>query len=336
MHVSSSYLSSLLDVLKHFDLPRADNLGMLKLSERCLKNPKKQIDAIDVNEMLLSGAETKQDPILGLRSGLNIRVATFVETGSIFSCCETISDAVQMYCRYQSLTENVGDCQISQEGDEVYMRWHAKFDDDYVLRHLTEHFFGVYVSTIRWLGWVHGESIGAVYFKHKNTLNTDVYEGVLNCPVYFEADYNQIKFVPEAIHKPLPTHNPVKLAAICSRLDKILIGTKPQSDFISQTRAAIRLALNDHHLSFAAIAKIMNLTERQLRTRLKQEKILFRELTDEVRKTMFQRLSAHKKPLTDIAQALGYNDQSAFNRAFKRWYNIRPSDFCPIKNRDKD
>jgi len=336
MHVSSSYVSSILDVLKSYDLPRADNFDILELTETCLECPKKQVSAVRINEMFRLGSNDKNDPILGLKSGLNFRVTTFVETGSIFPSCETIAEAVKMYCRYQSLVESIGDCQIVEDQDGIYMRWDTQFDDDCAFRHLTEHFLGVYVSTLRWLGWVHGEDIESVHFKHKTDLPAEIYKDTLKCPVHFESDYNQIKLVAAIIHKPLPTHNPEKLSAICSRLDKILLGTEKQSDFISQTRAAIRVALQDHHLCFAQIAKMMNLTERQLRLRLKQEGMLFRELTDHARMTMFERLSAGKKPLTDIAQALGYNDQSAFNRAFKRWYGIRPSDFCPVKNRAKD
>jgi len=35
------------------------------------------------------------------------------------------------------------------------------------------------------------------------------------------------------------------------------------------------------------------------------------------------------RSLTEIAQSLGYNDQSAFTRAFKNWYGIAPSDYKP-------
>jgi AraC-like DNA-binding protein len=37
------------------------------------------------------------------------------------------------------------------------------------------------------------------------------------------------------------------------------------------------------------------------------------------------------KPFTEIAQILGYNDQSAFTRAFKKWYGTVPSQYEEVK-----
>ena len=58
----------------------------------------------------------------------------------------------------------------------------------------------------------------------------------------------------------------------------------------------------------------------------------FRDLLEEERKQRFRQLHASGESFAAIAQALAYNDQAAFNRAFKRWYNMSPSQYAATRS----
>ncbi|SHJ12741.1 Helix-turn-helix domain-containing protein [Desulfatibacillum alkenivorans DSM 16219] len=55
---------------------------------------------------------------------------------------------------------------------------------------------------------------------------------------------------------------------------------------------------------------------------------MYREILDYVRReTALQYLQKGEMTLCDIAYLLGFSEQSAFNRAFKRWTGKSPKSF---------
>ena len=51
-------------------------------------------------------------------------------------------------------------------------------------------------------------------------------------------------------------------------------------------------------------------------------------MLDKIRSELAQRYLGDKHlSFTDIALLLGYSEQSAFTRAFKRWFGVTPRDF---------
>ena len=75
-------------------------------------------------------------------------------------------------------------------------------------------------------------------------------------------------------------------------------------------------------------ARSMNMSVRTLRRRLADNQTTFSEVVENWRITNARRLlSTHDMPITAIATLLGYNHSSNFERAFKRWTSLSPSDY---------
>jgi AraC-like DNA-binding protein len=67
-------------------------------------------------------------------------------------------------------------------------------------------------------------------------------------------------------------------------------------------------------------------SSRTLRRRLKDENITFRQLVTQVRKELVgQYMSDRSLLLSEIAFMLGFSEQSAFSRSYKRWFGVSPS-----------
>jgi len=65
---------------------------------------------------------------------------------------------------------------------------------------------------------------------------------------------------------------------------------------------------------------------RTLQRQLKEEKITFEEIREEVYKNATLRyLRDTTIPLKQLAGALGFSEQSALSRACERWFNESPS-----------
>jgi AraC-like DNA-binding protein len=76
------------------------------------------------------------------------------------------------------------------------------------------------------------------------------------------------------------------------------------------------------------IAKNLNLSLRTFQRYLAGEQVSFRQLLDNYRKEeTFRMLKQGDYSIANIVHSLGYNEQSSFNRAFKRWTGVTPSEW---------
>jgi AraC-like DNA-binding protein len=70
------------------------------------------------------------------------------------------------------------------------------------------------------------------------------------------------------------------------------------------------------------------MSERTLQRRLEAEGASFRAILDETRKELAQRyFKQGNLALAHIAYLLGFNDQSSFFRAAKRWFGMTPQQY---------
>ena len=70
------------------------------------------------------------------------------------------------------------------------------------------------------------------------------------------------------------------------------------------------------------------MSERSIQRRLNEEHTSYRQLVDEVRKSLaIEHLSRPGTSTTDVAFLLGFSEPSAFTRAFRRWTGAAPTEF---------
>ncbi|MFW1689393.1 AraC family transcriptional regulator [Acinetobacter ursingii] len=75
------------------------------------------------------------------------------------------------------------------------------------------------------------------------------------------------------------------------------------------------------------VARQMHYSERTLQRQLKSYQLNFQDILDEYRLSLSQTYLKQGRSLAEIAELLGYADQSAFGRAFKRWTGQTPKQF---------
>jgi AraC-like DNA-binding protein len=85
-------------------------------------------------------------------------------------------------------------------------------------------------------------------------------------------------------------------------------------------------ALRGGDPSLEAIARQMHLSGRTLQRKLQAEGSSFADVLDRTRRsTADVYLRRRELALTEVAYLLGFSEQSAFTRAFQRWYGMPPS-----------
>ncbi len=107
-------------------------------------------------------------------------------------------------------------------------------------------------------------------------------------------------------------------------LMKYLIEIK-KGDIVQQIQSVIIDNLPSGKVSDNLIAKELNLSERSLQRKLKEQGTTFRTVLDDVREmAAIQYIKNPMNTMSDIAFLLGFSEQSAFSRAFKKWTGTSP------------
>jgi AraC-like DNA-binding protein len=89
------------------------------------------------------------------------------------------------------------------------------------------------------------------------------------------------------------------------------------------------------HADAATVADQLRLHPRTLQRRLAGEGVTFAALLERERQAQAARLLTQPDlQLGQVAGLLGYSEQSAFNRAFRRWYGVPPGRYRPPRHQD--
>lgn len=101
-----------------------------------------------------------------------------------------------------------------------------------------------------------------------------------------------------------------------------------RDDLIDTVRVHLREAIKHGEPTLERIAQKMNLSGRTLQRRLGELKSSFQDLIDEVRFDLARTwLKDPRLDVTQVAFLLGYSELRAFDRAFRRWANMSPSEW---------
>jgi AraC-like DNA-binding protein len=168
------------------------------------------------------------------------------------------------------------------------------------------------------------------------TLESQRPDGAPSCPLerYSQtpARYGQPQFsftvAREVWGRPLDGSSP-GLAAVLHRHAEELIARRGLSDLpTDRFRTEIRRHLLDGDAGVEPVARALGLSARTLHRRLKEQGWTFQALLDAERKEVaFARLHERRLSVGEIAYLLGYAEQSAFLRAFRRWTGNTPTQF---------
>ena len=94
------------------------------------------------------------------------------------------------------------------------------------------------------------------------------------------------------------------------------------------------MSLGFQPLDAEVLADQLGVSRRQFFRRLSAEDTTCQKIVDDVKFSRARHLlAAGDAPITEIALALGYPDQSSFTRAFARWSGVPPSEWRKLNKK---
>ncbi|CAH0263097.1 MULTISPECIES: AraC family transcriptional regulator [unclassified Pedobacter] len=305
-------------------LLRASNITIDELTAS--KNP---LTAKQIDDVWFNAVSVTRDNLFGLHFGESLQLQALGIVGEIIKTSSTVGEAVTNAAPLAQIISASVELRIFRD-DHHFSITFVPANRDWA-QDITE------IQTVDLLMVLVIHELDGLLFKKlypssvsfaRSLDNLEEYERVLRCRPEINAKTTQISFDiaywNERIIRSKHEHQQVLL------LEEGLWQNTHVSDQALKKRIYNYIWSNSYlkMVTLKDIACNFNLSPRTLQRKLKNEEINFQQLADEARKNLaLMYLKDDALQIKEISTMLGYNEVSAFIRAFKRWTGAAPTDY---------
>ena len=322
-NISLDTVQSLVNYLTVNGIKRDVILAKIGLTEQKLNQSNQFINACDY-ELLYQLAE-QEIPFrnIGFEFGKTIDPDRWGILGYIAFTAPTLKAALVNQRNYQTLVGNLGTPLQEFHQGSMVLKWLPAYRCSF---HTVEEII---------TGWaVMAKSLSnntvqplALYFTHNCHTKEQEYQDFFECEVNFNSDFNGIKIEQSVLDTALTKHNPELHNLLCQHASKMINNLVEELPIEVITRfISNQLPLGVPEIEDAA--KNLQMSVRTLQRKLNENQQTFTGLINIIRQDLATSyLGNTNTKIIYISQMLGFSEQSAFQRAFKRWTGKTPKQF---------
>lgn len=261
-------------------------------------------------------------PHAGIAIGQRYHLALFGVLGLAASCAPTVRDLFRCVPTYPTLAWGCIEEAVWREGDEEYVAFYGNDEVGDLAPFFVERDVTATLTLFR-------QTLGPdlapsrVEFAHAGPASARAYEAFFRCPLAFGASGNRIRFPREVWNATPPQANAMSFRFFDNQCRRLAAAMEAPLSYAEVVRSRLRAATPVP--SLVELVEGLHLTKRTLQRRLDAEGTRFSTLLGEVRRERAAELMG-RGGLTheEIAWQLGFEDGSAFSRAYKSWTGRSP------------
>lgn len=323
--MSGALVRGLLLFAQQEQIPQGPLLAVLDRPAPALSDPEHRVPSALYGELLDRCVAAAATPGFAVRLGAATRVAHLGLLGVVLQACASLGEALAAYARWQRVLGESLQLSLSVRGRAACVQL---IPQD---RHA-----GAAARTVSMLAGIHGvctELLGRPAPWQRLALDPGLLASAGVAPlqrllaVAPQAGDNSLWLDAEALRWPIQhgLADPALLAVLQQRL-----GERESALAAASTAQRVEAWLCRHlaqcaRLQLADAARALHLSPRALQHRLQQEGLAYRRLSDRVSEQAARGWLAQGQRVAEVAHALGYADERAFSRAFRRWTGNTPA-----------
>ena len=329
--VGVHFLRLLMDYVSRSGLSADDLLAQAEIDAKGLSDPNGRVSYARFHQLCEMAAQSLQEPCFGLKLGQSIQAGYLGSYGFALMSCSTATELMQQSARYSALAMDAGHNVFEQRGQEFVRIWHSNLPGTTSLGRLQDELQqAIGVSLARSLVNRPDLNPNWVSFQYAQPDDVSVYEALFQCPLRFNAPETAMAIDAALLTLPLPHAN----AQVCRIMDDLCtqllkqLGSSLEPPWLAIARKTVLESFKQGCPGIGRVAQAAGMTEGQFKERLSERGLSFRSFIDELRRALA--VGYMRDPdlgLVDVAYLLGFSEQSAFQRAFKRWTGMSPGDY---------
>ncbi|WP_211440716.1 AraC family transcriptional regulator [Collimonas humicola] len=267
------------------------------------------------------------DPLLGLHMGKTVTPGHFGVIGYIFASCPTLGASLLRLQAYERLVQEIDQHPMEApifDGSDLVLKWpggssggHGRLNHEFGIATFLQFSKSISSQDVK---------LKQVCFINPEPSSLNAYRDFFNCEVLFNQVATSVRVPLHSLTVPVKKPEPILIALLEKQANEFLNQLPTANEFVMSVRHCITSLIHEGEPELDGVASRLNITPRTLRRRLDQYDTSFRELLDAIRQHLAQQyLLDPTLQLSDVAQLLGYSEQSTFQRAFLRWTGSTPN-----------
>ncbi|GEM_PF-2057840 len=277
------------------------------------------IDAECLVDYLELAAETCDCPEFGLLHGSRLPMGIFGQIWLLMRDAESVSAALRCFVKYYGLFTDMGTFQFEQADGGQWLHYSLQPIGRYGRRQVINASLAVVCLFIR-------ENILPRWQPpqvrlQQSSVSNDSFDNFFGRSPEFNSISDALFIENEILDRKLGRGElrgaSKQSISMHSQIEGPIV--------LTEVKSILTVLLPYKECSINTVAETMRFSERTLQRRLEELGTNFREVVDSVRAELsWHHVTSSRLRISQIATMLGYETQSAFGRAFKRWYGKSP------------
>lgn len=310
---------------------RARALAVAGIPEALVAMPHARVPAAAYSALWLAVARELDDEFFGLDRRA-MKVGSFALLCQAVIGCESLERAVKRLLRGFSLLLDELRGTLRLEGDEAVVQLDNRIANAADRRFADETFLVLLHGVMCWLA---GRRVvlDRVDFAHPRPPHAREYALMYAQRIGFDAPATAVRFDAAALAWPV-VQTPASLQAFLRTAPQsVFLKYRNEDSWTARLRRRLRAGFDGGGRPaqwpvFEDIAREFVTAPTTLRRRLEAEGTTYQALKDQLRNDLaIDRLCHTAMSVDEIGAVLGFQDTSAFHRAFKRWNGIQPGEY---------
>jgi AraC-like DNA-binding protein len=266
-------------------------------------------------------ASATDDPLAALRVGTDLQAGHLDIVGMLLLSCDTLGDALEVLAEYAPIVGDNARFEVVPDSRGVVLRYLPEYA--VCVDQRVEAALGCVVCLARWM--TNGRfTPHEVHFAHPPRGDASAYEALLGCTVRFGQVFHGVAIDATELGHGLIQAGQAMHAHLRTLADDML-ASLPQGGLSSQVQQLIR---KNPRWGKERIGDELGMSGRHLNRKLAAEAISFKGLREALLYEMAMQGLRAGQPVVAVGDKLGFSDENAFSRAFRRWSGVTPAQFA--------
>jgi AraC-like DNA-binding protein len=283
-----------------------------------------RLPAVLADETFAKAAALIPDPAFALRAGECWHPSNLGTLGYAWLSSSSLRTALKRLARFSKILGQKATCRCEDAADGLHFTFDHGRGDSPISPVMADFTLALIVAMCR-TNYGHTFELESVHLRRRQPEDPSPYETLFGCPVFYGMSDDSLVLAPHVADKLLLTSN----QELARTFDVILAAQFDElgsSDLANRCKEYLLHELTSGEPTEERMATAMCMSRRTLQRKLNESGLTYKALLEKTRHDLALRyLDDPSKTVTDITFLLGFSEQSAFTRAFKRWSGKAPS-----------